>query len=355
MSSYVIVYYTVSVISLAAIAASMLLRLRHKDQVAINTYIFAIITITYLATMLRRAGVDYGSYLVAYYTNPSTIPDYGFQWLIYFFNLLGLPFEAMVFLFGIVTLLSLRRAARYFSVNFILLLLLYFMHLAVVRDFAQLRSGFAMALVVIGLTHTGKFKKGAFYLIASSMHLSSTPFAASYEFCRWITKKRGWQRQWVIMAGAVVGVFVLGSSVQHLDFIDARISIYIRWEQENYGMPVGRYLILYFHLAILGLSLLNRRSWEHNERIRTLFYLQIIGVAVFIAFASTSIFAFRISSAVLTLYPVLFIYSLVHLRVRVNGYYVSNVIAAIILIIVAFVFLMRPGTLQILNSVAFSR
>jgi hypothetical protein len=273
--------------------------------------------------------------------------------VMFLFNSAGLPFKAMMLFIATLTILSLRSVAKYFAISFISLLTLYFLHLAVVRDFSQLRVGFAVSLAILGLTSTGKFKRWGFYLIASSIHLTILVFISAYEFCTWAVQFKSRSAQIMVMVCAVVGIFFLGSLVQYLNFIDPRIETYVSWESENYGLPVGQFLTLFFQIFILATALFSRISWEKDEKIRALVFLQILGISIFLAFIDIAIFAFRLSNVTLSLYPVLFIYILEHIRLRVNGYFINDALTVFLWLLVGISLIFRSDSVEILKAISF--
>jgi hypothetical protein len=350
-SFYILFYYLAAGLALAS-TPLFFLRHRNSDLVAIRNFIILIVSITYLVGMIRQDGVDYSNYFSAFYQDHTEIPDIGFQALMFSFNSLGFPFQVMMLFIAAVTILSLRRAAKYFAISFGLLLMLYFLHLAVVRDFSQLRVGFAVALAILGVTSSGKLKRGVFYLLAGSVHFTSLAFILSYEFCRWAGQLKSRRKQIIVMVSAVSGIFFLGSSVQYLGFLDPRIEIYLSWKDENYGLPVGQFLTLFFQMSILALAYHTRKSWGKDARMQTLVFLQILGIAVFVAFIDVAIFAFRISSVTLSLYPVLLISVLAHLRLRVDGYSIANISASLIWLLVGIILISRSGSIEILKAIS---
>lgn len=350
--SYLFFYYMAAVLGLVG-SPIFFVKPRGGNSSEIGYLIIFVVSITYFAGALRQDGVDYAGYISAYYNNYTEIPDIGFQMVMYFFNSVGLSFQAMIFFIASVTIFSLRRAAKYFSISFLPLLTLYFLHLAVVRDFSQLRVGFAIALAIIGLTSSRKIERGVFYLLAGSIHLTSILLILSFEFCRWAAHLKSLRTQVLVIACAVICILFLGSTVQYFDFIDSRINIYISWESDNYGLPVGQFLSLFFQISILAMAYFCRRMWSQNEKIRVLFILQIIGVSVFLAFFDISIFAFRFSNVVLSLYPVLLITILASIRLRVIGYSIGHISSFFVWLLVGLILILRPDSVEILKAVRF--
>lgn len=350
--TYAFLYYIAAGLALAS-APLLFYRFGKNDVFLIKKIIIFIVCFVYLIGMLRQDGVDYSGYVYSYYNDHSYIPDSGFRALMFSFDSLGLPFEALMLLVGAVNILSLRRAAKYFAINFEPLFIFYFLHLAIVRDFSQLRVGFAIALAIFCVTSSGRPIRLIFLLLAGSMHLTSLAFIFSYEFCRWVALLKSQRKQIISIVGSLFGIYLIGSFVNHLIFVDPRIETYFAWNAENYGLPVGQFLILLFHISILLLACYTRESWVGDVKIRTLVFLQILGLAVFIAFANVSIFAFRLSSAVLSFYPVLLIFSLPHLRLRIKNYSISKISASIVFVLFGAVLILRPDSIEILRAINF--
>ncbi|XHR85599.1 MAG: EpsG family protein [Gloeotrichia echinulata GP01] len=316
---------------------------------ALKAFIVLVVSAIYLIGMIRQFGVDYDSYLPAFYEDSSQIPDIGFRLLMLLFSSVGLPFEMMMLFIGVLTLLSLRRVAKYFDVSFALLLVLYFLHLAVVRDFAQIRVGFALIMDLLGITLSGNLKRSTLYLAASSIHFTSILFIIPYEYFKWLVKLKSKQKQRFFSLAAWAGILIIGIFIQALAFLDPRIDIYLNWNEENFGASVGQFYILLFHIAILALAYLTRTSWLNNLQTNTLIYLHITGIIVFASFMNYSIFAFRLSNVVLSLYPVLLI-SLLERHLQMKN---SHILAAIIYIVVGLILMSRQGSFDIVQSIQF--
>ena len=163
-STYIFFYYTTASVSLLFTLFLWDSKSRNVPMNALKALIVLVVGATYLIGMIRQFGVDYGEYLPAFYEDSSQIPDIGFRLLMFLFSSVGLPFEIMMLFMGLLNLLSLRRVAKYFDVSFVLLLVLYFLHLAVVRDFAQLRVGFALTIALLSVTLSGNLKRSTLHL-----------------------------------------------------------------------------------------------------------------------------------------------------------------------------------------------
>jgi EpsG family len=351
--TYLSLYYFVIAICLPMVIISMTTKKNSDFGKLTNMLVIAIISSAYLLAMARQDGIDYSSYVSAYYTKYPEIPDIGFNLFMSLFRVAELNFELMIITIGIVTLVSLRRVSCFFSVNYSLVLFVYFMHFAIVRDFAQLRSGFAVALILCALTLPNATKKWALYMVGGSMHYSVIPLIIAYEFCVYTAKLSSYKIQIAYLVIMVVLLMFFSASLDQLSFIDARIEIYRSWDAENYGSPVSQFSSVLFQAFLLIMFYFARLSWYLDPKIRAVAYLQIIGIIFFIAFKDVAIIAFRVSGAILSLYPVLVVYTLMNFRFRVFGHSIGRLFSAYIFVILSFILLFRPGSYEIVESIQF--
>jgi hypothetical protein len=319
----------------------------------LDNLIFLLGMSIYMVGMMRQDGIDYAGYLFAYYEDPLFIPDKGYQILMQLLRLSQLPFEMIMAAISIITIFSLRRASRHFGVNFSLLIIIYLLHFAVIRDFAQLRSGLAISLALIALTSSRTSVKWSLYLFAASIHMTSIVFILSFEICKWISEREKTRNQWVGYLVLIVTTIVIAKLLNFFVFIDPRVSLYLTWQEDDYGLPVKQYAIIYFYLFICLLAFWTRNRWKDKLEIRMLVMLQILAVIAFFSLSEFAIFAYRISSAIGTLYPFLLLYTLKEFRLRINGYNVSMLATGFIFFSVCVMFLTRPGSFEILKQISF--
>jgi hypothetical protein len=345
-------YYTLSYYSTAILALSLApfvwgLRSRPLLIKFMGGLTFFAVIATYLIGMLRQNGIDYEAYTYAYYQDASDIPDVGFRLLVFLFRSAGLSFQGMMLFVGIFTLFSLRRVAKYFDISFALLLIFYFLHMALIRDFAQLRVGIALAIIYNGLTFRRLSIRLIIYVLASTIHFTSLFFSIPYEYCKFLSQKENKTTQLLLMLIPLTTIFITVNNLEVLSFIDTRISTYIYWDQENYGQAVGNYNVLFVHLLLLIIAFLNRKTWENNSKVQSLFYLQIVGIFIFLLFSKYAIFAFRLSNAALSLYPVLII-SVLNFKDHLKH------IFCVVYIVVGLLLIVRSGNLEILEGMKFT-
>lgn len=350
---YVFAYYTVAVLS---VLLAPFIRWEPKTRsrssgILLRFWIILILSITYLVGMIRQYGIDYEAYLYAFYKDSSIIPDIGFRVLMFLFHSAGFRFEVMMLSIGFFTLYSLKRVARKFDISFTLYLILYFLHLALIRDFSQLRIGLAMSIIYLAITFTGKLSRFTAYFIAVSVHATSLLFIIFYEYGMWLCRLKNPSHQKISALLSWILVFSIGSFIQVLAFLDERVDIYLNWNEEGYGAPVTQFTSLFLHLAILAIAYLTRKLWLNSFQITLLSYLQITGVVVFFSLANYAIFAFRLSNVVFSLYPVLLI-CLLKKKIDKRSYF-NAYFRRFVYVVVSFFLISRSGSVDILRAMEF--
>ena len=255
--------------------------------------------------MLRSDGVDIPNYRYSFEEGYEFgISDPGFRYLIDIFNFFHLPLETLFFFVGCIAIIALRRVSFFFKVDQVLLFLLFFFHLFVVRDFAQLRVGLAIYFAFLGLT-SKKFVKTLLYLLAISTHLTSIIFIFGYEGSSWVSKFRSLRKRLFLLIIGVISIIIVGKMISYLSFLDWRIETYLKWDKEGYGAKVNSMGIVYLHIFLIAITLFFRRSSINCFFIRALLYIEVLTIVAFISFSDYAIFAFRLSNVLSSLYPVL--------------------------------------------------
>lgn len=351
---YINLYYFVAVLSLFGSALSLSRASAFNNRTYhLDISIALLVCFAYAIAMARQDGIDYVNYIAHYYGGFPEVPDLGYNAIVFIFRALDLPFEILAISSGLFSLFALKRASLFFKVNFTYVVTIYFLHLAVVRDFAQFRSGLSIAIVVYALTLPGFKKKWLLYLLAGSVHYSTFAFIFAYEFCQVISKFSGYKKQLAAITVGSLGILFLGKYTELIGSIDARVELYQSWEEEGYGLPVGQFSIMAFQLILLAIFFLARRSAYYEPQFRTLVYLQFLGIIAFLAFKDTAIISYRVSSAILSLYPVALTYALTSLRSRVHVRSRIRFPAGLVFFIVGVILLNRQGSYEILDMIRF--
>lgn len=346
--SYIALYYFVAMTAILSIPAFIQIR-NYKDWKEFRTFVLFCLTLMYAAGMSRTAGVDIGVYFYAFEHDYKIIPDIGFQIIIIVFNYLGLPFLVMMLAIGAVNYFAVYRLARYYGVSFGLLYIIWFLHSVIVRDFSQLRISLAVSIAMLGIISAPKKIKLGFYIVSVSVHISAIVFILVYEACKIVSTVRSVRRQMILILIISVIIISIGSMLPHFDFLDERITVYLNWEEEGYGNPVGSLTLLYFHALVVMLSICFYPVWSGDQRLRALFYMEILGIVSFIALSDYSIFAFRLSHLIFTLYPILIISIITGVGQKRSRY--TGMTSILLLWFFSFILVIRPGSIDILNDI----
>tara|TARA_R100001143_G_scaffold63552_1_gene71817 strand:- start:8717 stop:9748 length:1032 start_codon:yes stop_codon:yes gene_type:complete len=319
-----------------------------------RTLIIVMVVLVYLVGMMRTGGIDVENYLYAFNEDVTFIPDVGFQLIIILFNALGLPFAAMMLFISFINIYALRKIASFYHVSFGLLLILWFFHIVVVRDFAQMRSGLAVSLALLGVVTSKPWLKILLFTFSASVHITSIVFIFAFEFVKQVSQKKSkWLRFFLISVSIVLLIAIGQVLLPILSVFDERIEIYMAWNDSGYGAPVESYGILALHGLILMLAALTYQSWKSDVIIRYLIYLEIFSIATFIAFSNFAVFAFRLSNVVASLYPVLVILLISRVNLSYGKFNISPVSSYMFISFFLLVLTLRPGSFGILNSITF--
>jgi hypothetical protein len=314
----------------------------------------AAIIIVYLLAMFRTRGVDMRMYMMIYNDlNIFGAADIGFATLIQILNFFGAPFASLMLIAGLASLAALWRLSRHFQVSFALLLVFWFAHLAVVRDFSQFRVGFAVSIALLGITSPTMLIRLALCAVAFTIHFTALALILGYEYLRLVMRVKSPRWRYSLVAAAMGGTMLIGALIGQLAFIDPRIALYLAWDTTGYGAPVESYGALILHGLVLAIAVMGWRGWKGRGEIEVLFWLEVMGIVSFLAFFDVAIFASRITNVVLSLYPVLLIHSVNAIRIRLGGRAAVKLGAGMVALALMLILTARPGSFSIINTIGF--
>jgi hypothetical protein len=327
---------------------------KYKNRLSkglIATIIFPVI-IVYILGMARSRGTDLGVYINNFYSAHHDgmldgIQDLGYVMFSDILYWLGMPFQSLTVIFGIVTIISIFRMSKFYSIDFLPLFFIYLIHLIVVTDFAQLRIGMAMSLAIIAFISTSRYRF-IVYIISFSAHFSVLFFILISEYVKFVSNIRSNLVRIICIFLLISLLFLTGKYLYLLTFVDPRVGVYLSYPK--YGSPVSHYYQPLFHFLILIPFLLFRVN--KNRKIFVLLTLEIIGIATFFAFSNYAIFAFRLSNTLLFFYPVLifYLFNLMATRfcfLKKNRHLFFTILISTFMVIL----LLRPGSYKILNTI----
>ena len=306
---------------------------RFKD--ALSPLLGFVACLLYLKGMSRNGGPDIENYRAIYEgIGKITLLDPGFNFLNFVGRSLGLPFEVYLFLIGVINLYLIKKISVYFNVNFGVVVTVMIFHLMVVRDFAQLRVGLAINMVLFSYTLKSNLRY-ILYLFSGSIHFTALALIGlleSFKFFQYNSK--------IYKLLPFFGIILLGMNFYLLTFIDPRIEIYLNWDVENYGQSVNNYNQLFFISYLIAISTFN---YKKNNNLFIFSFL--FSFVVFVSFSTAAIFSYRLANVCLSLYP----YFIAHILMdKKNGVYKLLVISTLLLI-----FSLRTHTNQIILSLKF--
>lgn len=300
----------------------------------------------YVYGMARTGGADIINYLKTYNnSNIYKIFDPGYVLISDTFKYFALPFKAVLIFSGFISLFAVYRISVFFNIRFVLLLSIFFLHIFIVRDFAQFRVGLAISFALIALTSSLK-TKWLLYLVGVSIHFTTLVFIIAYEASLWASQLSRPRRRMLFLGLCISIIVIVGLNISYLSFIDPRINIYLMWDRDGYGRAVTSYNTVFFNLTILILALLSRKYWP--PKMQALVYLQMFGIVTFFAFSGVSVFAFRLANVCFSLYPVLLLMTVDSLRPYLPS---GRLLMGFLLSLLTTILLLRPGSMKLINMV----
>ncbi len=311
------------------------------------------LTILYLIAAIRNDGIDFSNYY-SDYIGIKTIPDKGYQFIVDISRFFELPYSAFLFIIGCITIYAIYRISTFYQVSYVLCLILFLSHSAVVRDFSQMRIGLAISLFMIGLTSRALLEKWIFYIFSVLVHLTSLLGILFYESCCYIANLKNKSYRITLLLTLSIFIFSIGQFPEVFSFIDNRVDIYLNWHTSGYGLPVDGFTPLYLHVSTLLIYIfLNKQLNFEKLELRPIVYLEFFGIITFIAFGGFAIFAYRFTNVITCLYFVLIAKSLTVAYSSKNICHTKRWISLVIGYCVIAFLLMRPGTSEILSSIHF--
>ena len=270
----------------------------HRFKKSLSVLMTPYVVLLYLIGMSRTAGVDLENYRSHYMDDGVVISDPAYNAIAHASLSFGLPFEIFLLVIGCINLIILYKVTRYFEVNFGLVLFIYLLHLAVVRDFSQMRIGLACFIILYGFTLSSQLR-WVLYLIGIGTHLTSAYLIfAIYTSLYFDGKSNIFSRRFII---GCIFLISLALNVKMLSFLDPRIDIYLNWQQKGYGESVTSVTQIFFASMIMCWIYTTISDTDHK-----VFFIRtcIISILTFIAFSQYAIFASRLSNIALSFYPI---------------------------------------------------
>ena len=340
--------------SCLAVVAIFIRFSRHltSEERLLSAALLCPLVLAYLAGMNRSDGIDFDTYSAAYDQTGQAIPDLGYSALTWLTFHLGIDFSTFLLLQGIFTLAALWIASKARQADPIVVLAIYLLHLAIVRDMSQSRIGLAVAIYLLGQTRERSIWRWTLYAIAMSMHITVAIIVIVWGLAAFSARWRA-SRQILFVyvplaAFAAFGVVLLDL----LSFVDPRIDIYLSWDEAAYGAPLESYGAL-ARTALMVAAYLAASSRFKNLNLRPYLVSELAAAAILIGFAQYSIFAARLSNVAISMYPIgigAIALAYQQLPMQRNRLLTSAALKCTIAVIAA-VLVLRPGSLDALRVV----
>ncbi|KAA6333667.1 hypothetical protein EZS27_017943 [termite gut metagenome] len=237
------VYYVIFII-LSFIVFTDNLKNNKKGRLCI---LFIVYILLVLFAGLNTGAPDRGSYIEMYkniltYSRDGSL-DFGFNILYEFFSLFFSNPQIMFICIAALGVGLNLNSFNYYSFNYLFIcILLYFVHIYVLKEMIQIRSGLAGALCLFSIRYMEKKQYLKYWVImftAISIHLASIIFIIVF----FVNKYKISIKQLMVIMGIcfIVGIFFpLGQLIKAFPEIDllSRIQIYSNWEENSKGLGI---------------------------------------------------------------------------------------------------------------------
>lgn len=306
----------------------------------------ALVFLFYLIVETRSDGVDVSNYRDIFYGLQSS-NDFGYDLLCRILAYsLNFNFSQFLLLLGFVNVVLIYCISKSLRVDFPVVFLVYSMHLAVVRDYAQIRIGLAMLLMFFGIyTIKNIGIRTSVVLLAISFQLTSIFYLVGHLI--YVLYRDTKIPNWIFLLLPFI-LLISGSILPLFSILDPRIEIYMGWNAAGFGSAVESYNVLFFYVYIIAMcAWCIRYSHSVADSIREIFFISIGAPFLFIGLSDLSIFAGRLSNIIFSGYPFLVAATLFD-RNRSKPF-----LRSILLLIMVGMLLSRADNLDIFASMSF--
>ena len=287
--------------------------------------------------MFRSAGVDISGYRRLYEVSASDLFDPGFLFLMNFGKALSLNFEGFLLFLGLLTSALYFRVSKFFSIHYGILLLVLMLHIFIVRDFAQLRVGLAIALIIFSYTFDTKFKYLG-YFFGFSIHFTGLVLISLFIYYDFFLKKNP---TLVKKLFPFIIIFLFGFFISYLGVLDPRIELYLNWDKEGYGAPVNDFRQPLFIFFIIIFHIYFSKKNISDFDLFTFCYMS--SLIIFFSFSDYAIFSYRLSNVAISLYPITIAKMFESSRPDLNKAFGITIFTVLVSL--------RENSFQILNSI----
>lgn len=295
--------YLVSAVAACAAVPMRLASWQPNFQRLVSGLLVLPLIAAYLIGMHRSAGIDFDTYSVAYDDTGQAIPDLGYTALTWLTRSLGIGFSTFLLLQGLFTLIVLWVVSEAKRADPLVVLVIYLLHLAVVRDMSQSRIGLAVALYLLGQTRQRALPKVLLYICAASVHITVVVVMFVWFYAQFVGRLKPIS-QFVaayvpLIAFSIGGVLLLNLA----SGLDPRVEIYLSWDEAAYGAPLESFGALLRSGTVLLIYFAASHRFP-GLKLRSYVLMELAGAAILIGFSRYSIFAARLANVAISMYPI---------------------------------------------------
>lgn len=320
-----------------------------------RTILYPIIFFT-TSLVFRTGGLDVENYFDIY-NDPSIMGwDYGFALLTNIIkNIFHLDFSYYLLVLFFIEILFIIKISKKIGVDYLIVLSVYMLHLAIVRDLSQLRIGLAISIILYGLFCSKGFYKILFVLFAGSIHITSI-IIIPFFIINYLVEKKECKYLKFATLFFILSPFLMSSLILNFESLNERVAIYINWQADGYGNKVESFSPIIFQALLFFIAVLNFKIVPSNFNRLAVFSFAYSS-SIFLAFSDYQIFSSRLSNVAISLYPYTIAISLSYIRrysnidigKLKNSYYKFLLRTLIVFTLILIIF--RPGNDLIIDAI----
>lgn len=289
-----------------------------RERLSFLIVIWGILT---LFAGLRYDNADWSAYVEAYVavTNgePPTLADPGFNGLYRFLSIFSSsPLFMFVAVAGISVGLNLNSFKTY-SPYFLTAILIYFVHIFVLKEMIQIRGGLASAICLFSIRYLVKEKFKIFmaiWIMAVSIHFSTIIWGI-VGICYWLKPSVKTFAILLFLSLLVGTIYPFGQIIKSylgVSEIESRLGEYVAYGDEGFGGKLGVFTnvnaLKSLVISTLSLFLFYKRRTKDNVFFYPILCAYICGTVWMLLFNDFAIIAGRMSSILLSVEPVVISY-----------------------------------------------
>lgn len=255
----------------------------------------------YFYGMIRTDGVDFNTYL-NYFDDTDLINDYIFKLIVNIMNYFSINLTTFFAIQALVTVYAIYKLSYIYKASFVLVLCIFLIHSAVVRDFSQSRIALAVSCIFLIYSSNSMIKKYVFAILAIGIHLSSIFPLLIFYFCDKIVNLSKAKILIIIIVISILSLLIRSEIFFIISLFDPRVDAYINWNTEYYGAQVNNFNNLIFNILLSFIGYVSFYVTKDIIYFKFSLYV-LLGIIFFFILSDTSIFAYRLTHLTTIFYP----------------------------------------------------